>query len=199
MREPCTEAQLCTTCFSVVRPTRENLCPACRCRDSLVPTQCLIAKKLHDCKIINGNRILGPRLRATLYEMAASRVLERMERQGMMEADDIPKLHEHRLVGLHTENNLIYSDFGQSSASAGITTAAVAGLMSMAPIVDTSAAASSMTEMVEEPAEEEADYGEYKSPNSRPDAARASAASTLGGGREIKQRGCGAGQVAWAR
>mgnify|MGYP000397105804 CR=1 FL=1 len=169
-------------------PTRENLCPACRCRDSLVHTKCIIAKKLHNCAIVNGNRILGPKLRSTLHAMVASRVLERMERSGMMMSDDAPRLHEHRLVGLHTEDNLIYSEFGSSSASAGITAAAVAGLMSMAPIVDTSAAASLMTEVVQEPAEEEADFGEYNSPITGPDAASSPAAATIWGARGIQHR-----------
>jgi hypothetical protein len=156
----------------------------------LVHTKCVIAKRLHNCVIVNGNRILGPKLRSTLHAMVASRVLERMERSGMMASDDVPRLHEHRLVGLHTEDNFIYSDVSSSSAPAGIPIAAVADLMSMAPIVDTSAAASSQAEEeVVEPAEEEmADYGEYKSPIVGPDAASSPAATTIWGARDIQHR-----------
>ncbi len=139
-----------------------------------------LAKKLHTCEIINGNRILGPRLRTTLHAMVASRVLERMERAGIM-SGGIPRLHQHRLVGLHTEDNFIYSEINSSSAPAGITNAAVADLMSMAPPVDTSAAASSKAEEKQEEAEEEADYGEYSSPFLKADAASSPAATTIGG------------------
>ena len=108
-----------------------------------------------------------------------------MEKSGVMVAGDVPRLHEHRLVGLHTENNFIYSDVSSSSAPAGITIAAVADLMSMAPIVDTSAAASSKAEEKQEEAEEEADYGEYSSPVVKADAASSPAATTIWGGRVV--------------
>jgi hypothetical protein len=184
LSEPCTVTQLCTACFYLVYQERDNLCPACWCRDTLVHQQCLIAQKLYKCQIVNGNRIVGPKLRATLNTMTASRVLDRMEKSGVMAAGDIPKLHVHRLVGIHTEDNFIYSDVGASSASAGLPIAAVEGLMAEAPIDDT-AVSPRAEEKVAEPAEEEemADYGDHRSPIVGPDAASSPAAATIRGGK----------------
>ena len=66
-----TNAELCTMCFSIVLPTRANLCP-CNCRDTLVDRQSNVAKEIHGCKVVSGKRILGPKLKATLYEIAAA-------------------------------------------------------------------------------------------------------------------------------
>jgi hypothetical protein len=184
---PSTETQLCTTCFCVVLPDRENLCPACLCRDSLISTTSKIAKKLFPCEVVNGNRVVPHKLRATLCAMVTARVMARMKKVGTLQGE-IPELHQHRLVGLHTEDSFIYSEISSSSAPAGITDAAVADFMSMAPPVDISAAASSKAEEKEEEAEEEADYGEYSSPIVKADAASSPAATTIGGKRCLPHR-----------
>jgi hypothetical protein len=179
--EQSTERQLCTTCFSIVLPDRHNLCPACECRDSLVSSTSRLAVKLWPCRIVNGNRIIPPSLRAAINGMVATRLMKRMTDGGTLQAG-IPGLHQHRLVGIHTEDSFIYSEIGSSTGPPGMTDAAAHAFASMAAPVDTTAAASlDVREVVDY--EEEADYGDHASPVIKADAASmfSPPASTLGG------------------
>ena len=170
--EQSTERQLCTTCFSIVLPERRSLCPACECRDSLVSSTSRLAVKLWPCRIVNGNRIIPPYLRASINGMVATRLMKRMKDEGTLREADIPGLHQHRLVGLHTEDRFIYSDIGSSTGPRGMIDATAHAFASMAAPVDTTAAAS-LDAHEEVDYEEEADYGDHASPMIKADAASA--------------------------
>jgi hypothetical protein len=174
-----TERLLCVMCFLIVTPDRYNLCPACECRDSLINSVSRLAKRCHPCAVVNGNRIIPPNLRASINGMMATRLWARMKQKGLL-PDAVPGLHQHRLVGLRTEDRFIYSDIGSTKAC-GLTDAAVDAFASMTAPVDDAAAASLPADR-EVDYDEEADYGEYASPLIKADAASAfsPAASTLG-------------------